>query len=383
MHKQTRILTLLSLFLLFLLLFFPFVCVMSKVAVNERISQILPTVKCSDCGKNVHIRHLGDHLCSNVPSVPPLPILPMSRHESRQPYSTATPTKSPTHIPTHLPLKSPTAPSLDNTRLGYGSSASNDSRYPTPPTPVTPSYPTGPRENVQPSYRPINTSSTSLHSQHSQHSQHNLHSPRIVPPLHSPSTPTSHYGHPSQNNSAHGAYKNSRSPSPYEMSPKSPNFRQDETTHDIRSNLGIHYQERSQSATNDLQSRSYNDTMSQSYTSRNTSGPLKQNSTKGGSTGALDSLMADLMNSMHDIHEVDAPVQRTPTSPSCHVCHEEFDYRDSVTTVGTKYYHKACYQCQLCRVPLDPRQGPFEHQGSVYCERDYNVIKQRVSCAAW
>jgi hypothetical protein len=42
----------------------------------ERISQILPTVKCSDCGRNVNIRELGDHLCAKQPPLPPLPIIP-------------------------------------------------------------------------------------------------------------------------------------------------------------------------------------------------------------------------------------------------------------------------------------------------------------------
>lgn len=45
------------------------------MATSERISQILPTVKCSDCGKDVEIRRLGDHLCSSQPPIPALPIL--------------------------------------------------------------------------------------------------------------------------------------------------------------------------------------------------------------------------------------------------------------------------------------------------------------------
>lgn len=43
---------------------------------TERISQILPTVKCSDCGRDVLIRRLGDHLCTSQPPVPSLPIIP-------------------------------------------------------------------------------------------------------------------------------------------------------------------------------------------------------------------------------------------------------------------------------------------------------------------
>jgi hypothetical protein len=46
---------------------------------SGRISQILPTVKCSDCGRDVHIRRLGDHLCTSQPPVPALPIIPPAK----------------------------------------------------------------------------------------------------------------------------------------------------------------------------------------------------------------------------------------------------------------------------------------------------------------
>lgn len=46
---------------------------------TERISQILPTVKCSDCGRDVQIRRLGDHLCSRQPPVPTIPIIPKAK----------------------------------------------------------------------------------------------------------------------------------------------------------------------------------------------------------------------------------------------------------------------------------------------------------------
>ncbi|KAL0075083.1 hypothetical protein F4703DRAFT_1889184 [Phycomyces blakesleeanus] len=41
----------------------------------DRISQILPTVKCSDCGEDVQIHQLGDHVCSTMPVMPFMPIL--------------------------------------------------------------------------------------------------------------------------------------------------------------------------------------------------------------------------------------------------------------------------------------------------------------------
>ncbi|TFK92297.1 hypothetical protein K466DRAFT_241142 [Polyporus arcularius HHB13444] len=42
---------------------------------SERISQILPTVKCSNCNEPVRITDLGDHVCAPVPPVPQIPAL--------------------------------------------------------------------------------------------------------------------------------------------------------------------------------------------------------------------------------------------------------------------------------------------------------------------
>ncbi|KAI0748530.1 hypothetical protein C8Q80DRAFT_1318725 [Daedaleopsis nitida] len=42
---------------------------------SERISQILPTVKCSTCNQPVRITDLGDHVCEPIPPVPQMPAL--------------------------------------------------------------------------------------------------------------------------------------------------------------------------------------------------------------------------------------------------------------------------------------------------------------------
>ncbi|KAI9268958.1 hypothetical protein BDA99DRAFT_338284 [Phascolomyces articulosus] len=68
---------------------------------KERMSQVLPTVKCSDCGEDVQIRKLGEHVCSNMPPVPTLPILPRQQpHQQYDKYNYKSP--SPTS-----PLQSP------------------------------------------------------------------------------------------------------------------------------------------------------------------------------------------------------------------------------------------------------------------------------------
>lgn len=38
-----------------------------------RISQVLPTVKCSDCNQPVHVRQLADHICTTAPPLPSFP----------------------------------------------------------------------------------------------------------------------------------------------------------------------------------------------------------------------------------------------------------------------------------------------------------------------
>ncbi|KAI9260516.1 hypothetical protein BDA99DRAFT_84090 [Phascolomyces articulosus] len=44
---------------------------------DMRISKVLPTVNCSDCGKAVHVREIADHVCgSAAATLPPVPSLP-------------------------------------------------------------------------------------------------------------------------------------------------------------------------------------------------------------------------------------------------------------------------------------------------------------------
>ncbi|KAG2229449.1 hypothetical protein INT48_007836 [Thamnidium elegans] len=114
----------------------------------------------------------------------------------------------------------------------------------------------------------------------------------------------------------------------------------------------------------------------------------QQKPSNNSSSGALDNLMADLMNSMNDDINLMSPTTTTPSasaalnSSNCHVCHEEFDYRDQVTTVDKKCYHKACFSCRLCSSPFDQRRTYHEHEGKLYCERDFHVVKNRIMCGS-
>ncbi|KAI9356694.1 hypothetical protein BD770DRAFT_104823 [Pilaira anomala] len=97
---------------------------------SERISQILPSVKCSDCGRDVLIRRLGDHLCSSQPPVPSLPIIPAMKdrymNKSYKPIS---------------PLQSPNSGSKYNNNYPYTTSAGGGS--------VTPPYYSGMAKDLQ------------------------------------------------------------------------------------------------------------------------------------------------------------------------------------------------------------------------------------------
>ncbi|ORX61706.1 hypothetical protein DM01DRAFT_1128197 [Hesseltinella vesiculosa] len=84
--------------------------------------------------------------------------------------------------------------------------------------------------------------------------------------------------------------------------------------------------------------------------------------------------MEDLVHSMNDMTE-------HFNDHTCATCKHDFEYRDDVVHADQKSYHQACFCCQLCRVPLNPRHY-FEWDRQIYCERDYHVVKRRVICAS-
>ena len=60
-------------FLFFLCYWRKTITIHSMDVQQERISQILATVKCSDCGVPVEFRKLSSHICKAAPAVPNLP----------------------------------------------------------------------------------------------------------------------------------------------------------------------------------------------------------------------------------------------------------------------------------------------------------------------
>ncbi|KAI9320426.1 hypothetical protein BX666DRAFT_1195363 [Dichotomocladium elegans] len=259
---------------------------MSKVmATKERISQILPTVKCSDCGEDVQIRKLGEHICSNMPPVPSLPILPQQRQDKHK-----MPPKSPSSI---SPLQSPKDSRYDR---NYGHH----------PDPVTPPY-----YGLAPDLRRPSAKEHGFNSASS-------------PPLRedslrntddqsdyygnfarSPKTPTFGNKFPGNDRPYPG---NSTSPAPGETRAISPR----------------------PYARNDDYDRGYG-------SSERLAG--KENNASG--TGSLDNLMADLMSSLgSEIHDTNRrPSASHHPEDACAVCGDEFDYRDDVVNNRNKVGH--------------------------------------------
>ncbi|CAO3635864.1 unnamed protein product [Mucor hiemalis] len=274
---------------------------------SERISQILPTVKCSDCGRDVLIRRLGDHLCSSQPPVPSLPIIPAMKDKYKmqnQPNNPISPLQSPNHSgPKYHP---------------YVNTGGN----------VTPPYYN--KDQQRPLMKDVYADDSD------------------------------HFYKSGSNSTIDLPRKNSTSPAP-----SSPVYRQN---NDSNSDFNTRYEgTRKQSLGNIYNQQKY----SHSTPTSNT-----------GSSGALDNLMADLMNSMNDDIHLSSSYNSPSLSNQCASCNEEFDYRDDVKKAGQKCYHKACFVCRLCSSPFDQRRTHHEHEGQLYCERDFHVVKNRIMCGA-
>ncbi|RKP13926.1 hypothetical protein BJ684DRAFT_15724 [Piptocephalis cylindrospora] len=48
---------------------------------DPRISQILPTMKCNDCGVDIEFRRIAEHRCGEAPPMPALPPMPSTLHK--------------------------------------------------------------------------------------------------------------------------------------------------------------------------------------------------------------------------------------------------------------------------------------------------------------
>lgn len=129
----------------------------------------------------------------------------------------------------------------------------------------------------------------------------------------------------------------------------------------------------------------YVDDRKPSYQQQSYSTPTTKKSNDSSSSGALDNLMADLMNSMTD--DTPCAVCNKPIYDDMKTAGNKVNkYIFGVMQILTKYekcYHKACFICRLCSTPFDNRRTHNEYEGKLYCERDYYVVKNRIMCASW
>ncbi|GAB5589402.1 hypothetical protein Unana1_04302 [Umbelopsis nana] len=326
---------------------------MSKViSQNEpRMSQILPTVKCSDCGRQVELRKLAIHLCSSVPPVPSLPNATsraatstnLSSIDSRADYRPNSPYADP------YPQK--------NTYDAYGSYNTAPTMERRPEAYLTPdrahphdvqSAPRTPRKPVANDYfhGPEYAGSTKLPTREDQTRDYN------------------------------SVRKNSTSPSPaHHQVPKydpeqtrSPNY---SNPYQPRVNDNYRKNEESSHETKGwFEDEQYDDIFHPS----NDRGD------------ALDNLMSDLMAKMNT-EERKSPT-RTPLPPvqkalsaSCSACGKGISRSDEIVNMDSRCYHRKCFHCALCAVDFSDRHACYEHEGKLFCERDYRVVKKRVYCA--
>ncbi|KAI8081653.1 uncharacterized protein BX664DRAFT_302506 [Halteromyces radiatus] len=237
---------------------------------TERISQIIPFVKCSDCGANVSLRNLGTHICSNMPPIPALPILPQQKKERSNP----TPTSSPYNT--------------NNSYYNIDSPSSTSSLRNQYSDPVLDRYPPSPTKNTS-------------------------------------SSRSDRYGSPTKNNYNHSEYDKRPSPK------------------NATSGFGNTY--------------------------------------KNGASGSLDSLMADLMDSMNEAIDQCTDPRPAPPANGCASCYETFNRHDDPLMYESKLYHERCFTCTVCRIPLDLRRA-HEHQNNLYCQRDFALVKKKIHCAS-
>ncbi|KAJ2960492.1 hypothetical protein NQZ79_g4164 [Umbelopsis isabellina] len=284
---------------------------MSKViSQNEpRMSQVLPTVKCSDCGRQVELRKLAIHLCSSVPPVPTLhkaaarvpvghntPPIDTRVNRPAMPYDTYTRNDS---------LKSPAA---DHRQDGYFTSDRNYGQ----------DYQSAPRMPRKPAVNDyfggseVGGSPTNLMTRDQD-----------------------------QQRDYYGARNNSTSSSPpHRQAPRNGDYARPPTP-------TYNYDKYEPKTNENYRPREEPSQQSKDWFDDDQYGDFFQPTSETG--GALDSLMSGLMSKMTTDNTSQPTTARSPPS-----------YKPI-----TGSYERDC----------------CEHEGKLFCERDYRVVKKRVYCS--
>ncbi|CAG8524142.1 10861_t:CDS:10 [Diversispora eburnea] len=303
-----------------------------SVQQEPRISQLIPTIKCSDCGETVEFRRLGEHLCQGAPAVPALPSSYKNNNSNLG----------------NSNMRMDNMPNMNKPSNNFNSSlsVSNNSNEnlngsiqhgrPLTGKPVNSNYPT-------PHTSSSTVSSSSSASKEYFDNDRQLNNQMITPPIQqSPPSPNHHYQQ-QQHYQAYGGIGGK----------VYPNIDPD----DMMTNQIPPPQ---QSPDNHIK-KNYN--KDKSHKNGNV-GSIS--STKSGS--GFDDLMEDLLREMDNMQ---TPSQKI--KDICAYCNKPIGDSSPLWALG-KSWHSHHLLCAECKKPINPDIGHVEKEGRVYCPDDFTNL---------
>ncbi|KAL1922813.1 uncharacterized protein VTP21DRAFT_9189 [Calcarisporiella thermophila] len=349
---------------------------------DARISQLLPMIKCSDCGEDVEFRKLGDHICSKAPPMPELPASlrkPSARGQPPPPVSTDSLYEN-SHSFNQGSTRSPVdriSPRYRESNDEYSRSTMESHREQKPSLPFLEKY-TKQRS-------PTSTTSSTDSDFFIGNGKRSPAGGRAPPSGARDFDDDDDEGYGYSKSSAPKGYRRNdfdyggggrtRENSIRDMSEPFRNNSYD--NHSFLSKPGLEYE-------SIQRSRSQDDYYPPRGESR---GPRDTNTSAGG--GAFDALMQDLMREMGDTSLDGAGGGggrgRGPAGikgGKCARCGNGIEREEGFREALGKMFHTRCFHCSVCRKPL--AKDYFELGGDLFCGRDYpgkNGAKAREMCA--
>ncbi|CAJ0843077.1 12993_t:CDS:10, partial [Entrophospora sp. SA101] len=302
---------------------------------TPRISQLLPTIKCSNCGITVELRRLAEHICEEAPAMPEMP------SQYRKPL------KQDNNISTRS-NRSPRSP-----RPFYDAPLSSDSGYSSNSNNYAPQKQSN-NNNYAPLQPSTPTSSTFLNKYAAAKDPYNTQTSRDPPYAQVYDNDSYQTQTPKQfdsyDNRQNNNINNNRYPSTTSSSSSNSN---DNYSYD-----GRDYPR----TTNELRVR---DRSPGNYDRSNNGKPngydspydrQPQISRKNAPDNQIDKLLNDLISEMDNTN-------------ICAYCDSKIN--SSPMWALDKAWHPHHLLCTSCQKPIDPNEGHVEKNGKVYCPRDY------------
>ncbi|ORX50936.1 hypothetical protein DM01DRAFT_1092392 [Hesseltinella vesiculosa] len=75
-----------------------------------------------------------------------------------------------------------------------------------------------------------------------------------------------------------------------------------------------------------------------------------------------------------------SPNSPRPNPNGCACCQQDFRRHEEPIMFQRRLYHERCFTCTTCNIPLDIRRAN-EHNDHLYCPRDFASIKKSIRCA--